>query len=179
MATWMGRDYLTLADLWPTNPKALVVGINPTPRSVESGHYYQGPYGKRFFTRLRDAGVLPAEPSVADDDLACQMGLAFTDLVKRPTPGASDLTRQEMDYGQAQLEKKLELTNVPLVIFVFKKPATQLLGRFPGHGLIGGKKIGLASVFVMPGPTERKAIADKAVRDLRELWQTTRCGTRL
>lgn len=66
LESWMGNTFLTLADLWPAYPKAVVVGINPTPRSVAAGHYYQGAYGKRFFARLRSVGILPTlQPTIA------------------------------------------------------------------------------------------------------------------
>jgi TDG/mug DNA glycosylase family protein len=38
LESWMGKTFLTLADLWPAHPKAVVVGINPTPQSVAAGH---------------------------------------------------------------------------------------------------------------------------------------------
>lgn len=72
---WMGADCLTLADLWPQNPRAILVGINPAAASVEVGHYYEGLAGRRMFGMLRDAGVLrsPCDEDASglhDDDLA-------------------------------------------------------------------------------------------------------------
>ncbi len=31
---WMGVRTLTLADIWPEHPRAMIVGINPAPSSV-------------------------------------------------------------------------------------------------------------------------------------------------
>ena len=44
---WMGTPVLTLRDLWPEQPRAVIVGLNPSLRSVEVGHYYQGRLGQR------------------------------------------------------------------------------------------------------------------------------------
>jgi hypothetical protein len=45
----------------------------------------------------------------------------------------------------------------------------QILGDFPGNGLLVGQKIGSASVFVMPAPFEATTTANKTLGDLREL----------
>jgi TDG/mug DNA glycosylase family protein len=37
---WMGSRVETLADLIPTDPRVLCVGINPAPISVAAGHYF-------------------------------------------------------------------------------------------------------------------------------------------
>lgn len=44
---WMGAEYLTLRDVLPESPRAVVVGLNPSPVSVAAGHYYQGQVGQR------------------------------------------------------------------------------------------------------------------------------------
>lgn len=166
----MGEEYLTLQDLWPENPKAVVVGINPSPVSVEIGHYYQGTLGIRLFERLKTAGVLGPSAVGFLDDVAYQAGVAFTDLVKRPTPRADKLRREELEIGREPLERKLLACEVPVVIFVYKKSATQLLGHFPGNGLLKDEKIGNARVFVMPGPFEATMTANKTLGALGALW---------
>lgn len=37
---WMDAEVLTLADVWPESPRAMIVGLNPAPASVAAGHYY-------------------------------------------------------------------------------------------------------------------------------------------
>ena len=37
-----GRDVETLADLPPLRNRLLFIGLNPSPVSVEAGHYHQG-----------------------------------------------------------------------------------------------------------------------------------------
>jgi hypothetical protein len=47
--TWMGEDTETLEDLLRPGLRAVAVGMNPSPKSVAAGHYYQGKYGQTFF----------------------------------------------------------------------------------------------------------------------------------
>lgn len=54
---WLG-DGMTLADLWPEGSiVAAVVGLNPAPKSVEAGHYYQGQEGRRQLLRMAQVGM--------------------------------------------------------------------------------------------------------------------------
>jgi hypothetical protein len=54
-----GQHVETLEDLLQPGLRAVCVGINPAPRSVRAGHYYQGNLGQRLFSRLSEAEVLP------------------------------------------------------------------------------------------------------------------------
>ena len=75
----------TLADLPPLRDRLLFVGLNPSPVSVEAGHYFQGRLGRTFWRRLITASILPAETEIdtADDTLVA-VGHGVTDLHKRP-----------------------------------------------------------------------------------------------
>lgn len=161
----MGQEILTLADLMPTRPRAVVVGINPAPTSVALGHYYQGRLGQMFFMRLRRVGALPAPCGAWDDDAAVASGFGFTDIVKRPTASASDLRKEEYTFGLRRLLESLQAVRPPLTVFTFKKSAEAVLGPFAGCGLLD-QRLGGSQVFVMPGPY---AARDAAKRDLAVL----------
>jgi double-stranded uracil-DNA glycosylase len=105
---WMGEQIETLADLFPAEPRAVCVGINPAPHSVEAGHYYQRRHGQRFFAWLRQAGLLDPDSDGFEDDAAVAVGIGFTDVVKRPTPHADLLTTTEKRHGAELLVEKLE-----------------------------------------------------------------------
>ncbi len=66
--------------------RAIFVGLNPSPASVRTGHYYQGTLGRRFWDRVREYGIVPWERVGAEDDFAIKLGFGFADLVRRPTP---------------------------------------------------------------------------------------------
>lgn len=170
---WMNQEVTTLADLWPAHLKAVIVGINPAPVSVTAGHYYQGNLGKGLFRRLKQAKILHISEHRFDDDSAVAQGLAFTDIVKRPSSSAGSVTPDEFRHGRQILQNKLEDHSVPLVIFAFKKPATVLFGNFSGNGFLSGTMLGNAQVFVMPGPYESAATANPTLDSLREFWQSS------
>ena len=144
-------SFLSLADLWPTPCRAVVVGVNPAPHSVEIGHYYQGANGARQMGRLREAGLLPPPGGGFVDDEAVAVGVGFTDVVKRPTARATDLSRAELATGRKVLREALAERGVPLVVCVFKPAAVALLGSVDAPGL-QRDSFGTSRVFLMPGP---------------------------
>jgi hypothetical protein len=82
-----GVDTTTLADLAPSRDGLLFVGLNPSPVSVEAGHYHQGRLGRRFWDRLKTATILPPHTDLAEaDDALVAAGHGITDLIKRPSP---------------------------------------------------------------------------------------------
>jgi double-stranded uracil-DNA glycosylase len=166
---WMGESIETLEDLLRPGLRAVCVGINPAPASVAAGHYYQGKVGQGFYERLRRAGILP-RASGWEDDLAFEMGLGFTDIVKRPTGGASEVRAEEFAYGRPLLTAKVEAVSPKLLLFVFKETAKKLLGPFAGNGLLAGRTLAGAEIFVMPGPYERRDLVEQRLRELGELF---------
>jgi double-stranded uracil-DNA glycosylase len=169
-----GEESETLADLLRPGLRAVVVGINPAPTSVAAGHYYQGTYGQRFFDRLRRAGGLP-DGDAFEDDRAFAAGIGFTDVVKRPTANADQVSAELAD-GREDLEAKLAGVDVPLVVFAFKAAAETLLGPLPKglYGVVPRRRIGNARVFVMPGPTAPTAEVDDAVKKLKRALRAAR-----
>ena len=81
-----GIPVQTLADLPPLRDRLLFVGLNPSPVSVEAGHYHQGRLGRTFWRRLMTAGLLPADTQIETaDDALLAAGHGITDLLKVPT----------------------------------------------------------------------------------------------
>src|SRR5207237_1110520 len=99
---WLDEEVETLEDLLRPGLPVVCLGINPAPRSVTAGHYYQGQLGQQFYRRLRSAGLLPNEPGW-EDDLAFANGVGFTDIVKRPTARANEIRPEEFAYGKPLL----------------------------------------------------------------------------
>ena len=80
-----GEEVETLADLPPLRDRLLFVGLNPSPVSVEAGHYHQGRLGQTFWRRLMTAGVIPrGTPIETADDALMAAGHGITDLIKLP-----------------------------------------------------------------------------------------------
>ncbi len=162
----MGERVTTLEDLLRPDLHAACVGINPAPRSVEAGHYYQGRLGQGFFERLRQAGVLPASFAGYEDDAAFAAGIGFTDIVKRPTVSAKEVTPAEFTHGRELLRGKLTEHKPELIIFTYTKTAQTLFGSFAGNGFVPGLQLTNTQVFVMPGPYENAATAAKTIQQL-------------
>jgi TDG/mug DNA glycosylase family protein len=167
---WMGQKVTTLSDLWPQDLRAVVVGINPAPRSVEIGHYYQGNLGQVLFRRLRNLGVLGHPAEGFEDDQALSIGIGFTDVVKRPTSNAAEVRPEELAFGKSILGAELAARQAPLVIFAFKQAAETMLGKFRGNGFISTSALGDTRAFVMPGPYESAATANATLKDLQIYW---------
>lgn len=143
LVEWRGEQVLTLADLIPERPRAVVVGINPAPKSVAVGHYYQGRLGQMFFARLRTAGVLPLSDGSWDDDQAFAAGLGFTDIVKRPTASAADLRREEFTHGADRLLARLEAVGHPCSCSLSRGPQRLSSGASTGQGCSTSASLGL------------------------------------
>lgn len=166
---WQGERVETLADLLRPGLRAVCIGINPSPVSVAAGHYYQGQIGRRFWQRLHQAGVIDAAGTGREDDAAFLAGIGFTDIVKRPTPRAAEISAAELRHGRELLAEKLLSHRPSLLIFTFKKAATALLGPFKGHGHRPELNLAGIPVFVMPGPYERADRVATALEQLRGL----------
>ena len=146
----------------------LIVGINPSPVSVACGHYFQGRLGKRLWTRLQEHGLL--EPSVpGEEDLAfVAAGNGLTDLVKRPTARAHELTAKELANGVASLKAKIRLWRPGLILFVYRPPAECLLGK---ENVRPGRCADLndCSTFLLAGPYASAAETLRVYAELRQL----------
>jgi len=163
----MGQEVLTLADIWPKTPRAMIVGLNPAPASVQAGHYYQGGSGRRQLGRLIDEGILADPHGPFFEASATDAGIGFTDIVKRPTPNEKLVGKAELEYGTATLERALAVHQVPLVICVYRHPAKVLLGGKPAPGLQTQRTSWGGRVFRLPGPYERSHNAAEVMGELR------------
>src|SRR5581483_5855247 len=91
------------------------VGINPSVYSATLGHYFARKTNRfwpafsrsRLSLKARQAlGVERLEP--IHDRVLPDHGFGFTDLVKRASPRATDLTRDEPTDGVAALARKIK-----------------------------------------------------------------------
>ena len=124
-----GTPVETLADLPPERGGLLFVGLNPSPVSVEAGHYHQGTLGRRFWSRLGRAGIVPSGVAAIDaDDALVAAGHGITDLLKRPTP-RDTATDAELTAGVGALWQKIAVWRPGAVVFIYRRAATTAAGR--------------------------------------------------
>lgn len=165
--SWMGDDVETLLDVPPQPNGVLLIGINPAPVSVAAGHYYQGRIGKRLWRRLERLGLLADPVPGAEDEAFAGAGHGLTDLVKRPTGSASELTEPELRAGIDDLRAKVRAWKPGLILFPFKEAARLLVGASiqPGPGpFFEG-----TPTFLLTGPYAPTAQTEKIDEELRRI----------
>jgi TDG/mug DNA glycosylase family protein len=149
-----GLPVETLADLPPEPGRLLFVGLNPSPVSVEAGHYHQGRLGRNFWRRLVTAGILPPGTDLggADDALVTE-GHGITDLLKLPTP-RDTASETQLRAGVGPLFQKVAIWRPTAVVFVYKRAAEACAGRrIPEPwGQVEGLALAARPCFLMPGP---------------------------
>lgn len=124
------------------------VGLNPSLKSAELGHYYAGP-GNQFWPFLHEAGFTDRLLTPQEDALALDFGIGLTDVVKRATRGVNDLTRTDFAPGLDVLRQKLAGVTPGLVAFNGKTGYQNALGRRIDYGLQSNAIEGVP-VFVCP-----------------------------
>jgi TDG/mug DNA glycosylase family protein len=166
-----GRTVETLADLPPLRDRLLFVGLNPSPVSVEAGHYHQGRLGRAFWGRLIQATILPGDTAIdTADDALVAVGHGITDIHKVPSPRdeASDAV---LRAGVGPLWTKVALWRPAAVVFVYKRAAEAVAGRALDEkwGQLHGVALSGRPCFLMPGPyapTEEVAEGLNLLRNL-------------
>ena len=166
-----GVSVETLADLPPLRDRLLFVGLNPSPVSVEAGHYFQGRLGQLFWRRLITAEILPADTQIASaDDTLAEAGHGLTDLLKVPTPRdeASDATLRS---GVGPLWQKVAIWRPAAIVFVYKRAAEIVASRplTESWGKLDGVAMSGRPCFLMPGPYAPQAEVTAALNFLRNL----------
>ena len=97
----------TLPDLLRPGLGLVFVGINPGSYSAAKGHYYAKP-GNLFWWALGESGIVEGRVTPEMDVSLIERGIGFTDVAKRPSNAASDLSKVEFAVGAATLIEKLK-----------------------------------------------------------------------
>jgi TDG/mug DNA glycosylase family protein len=146
--------------------RVLFSGINPSLYSAAVGHHFARP-GNRFWPALHAAGFTDRVLSPFDDATLLDRGYGLTNLVRRATATADELTAAELAAGGRALARKVRryrpaavaLLGVTAYRMAFARPRA-VLGRQP-EPLAG------ATVWVLPNPSGLNAhyqLADLARR---------------
>ena len=166
-----GRPVDTLADLPPLRNRLLFVGLNPSPVSVEAGHYHQGRLGRTFWGRLITTGILPADTAIeAADDALVAVGHGITDLLKAPT-ARDEATDEQLTRGVGTLWQKVAVWRPAAVVFVYKRAASIAAGRPLAEpwGQLTGVALAGRPCFLMPAPYAPRLEVDEGLNLLRNL----------
>jgi len=166
-----GEPIETLEDLPPLPNGLLFVGLNPSPVSVQAGHYHQGRIGRRFWRRLMTARVLAAATTIETaDDALVAAGHGITDLLKHPS-ARDEATDAELNAGVGPLWQRIAIWRPGAVVFVYKRAAEAAAGRRLEErwGRLEGIALSGRPCFVMPGPYAPAAEVADGLNLLRNL----------
>lgn len=157
------RDH-EVPDLLGPDLRLLFVGINPGLWTAATQTHFAHP-GNRFYPALFRAGIIldPISPSDgmsdADRESVRSRGIGITNLVRRATVRADELTKDELVAGGARLER-LVAERSPRVVAIagitayrsaFGRPKAKA-GRQPDDW-------GASQVWVVPNPSGLNAHA--------------------
>lgn len=151
----------TLPDYLQPGLDLVLVGLNPSIPSAQTGHYFANPRN-RFWRAFNAAGLAPEPLGPETGFRVLQYGIGMTDVVKRPTPGVGGLTAADFRQGAAALRERLLAATPRIVSFhgvtaasQYRRHADGVRQRVP-LGLQEWR-IGAALVFVTPNPSPANA----------------------
>jgi TDG/mug DNA glycosylase family protein len=153
------RRARTLPDLVAPDMRLLVCGLNPSLRAADAGIGYVTP-GNRFWPAALRAGLVSRD---RDGRHALRHhGVGITDLVKRASVGASELTRQEYVDGHARLERLCRWLQPGAVCFVGLAGWRAAVDRRAQPGW-QGPTVGGRPAYVMPSTSGLNAATPLSV----------------
>jgi len=115
-----------LPDYLETGLDVVFVGLNPSLKSAEVGHYYAGP-GNQFWPFQYEAGFTDRLLKPEEDAACLSYGIGLTDFVKRATRGVNDLADREFQVDDVRL--KIEEANPKCVCFNGKSGYQAAVGK--------------------------------------------------
>ncbi len=153
----------TLPDYLRPGLAIILIGLNPSTRSVQAGHYFANPRN-RFWPAVSAANLVGRPVGPEDDASLLADGIGFTDVVKRPTSQASGLTAADYRRDAPVLREKL-LRHAPRIACFHGLTAYRAYLRHgegiknPGNLELGRQElvIGASRVFVLPNPSPANA----------------------
>ena len=163
----------TLPDYLKPGLDIVSIGLNPSLPSVRAGFYFANPRN-RFWRALNTSGLLlaPLEPGIdAMQVLLERDGIGFTDVVKRPTAGGSELRAADYKTWAPVLREKLVIYAPRIAWFQGKQACLNYLMYGEGRRValdwgLQPFSIGASQVFVTPSPSPANAVY--ALEDLAE-----------
>jgi double-stranded uracil-DNA glycosylase len=136
----------TLPDTVGPGMRLLVCGLNPSVNAADAGVGFARP-GNRFWPAAIAAGLVSRDRDARHAFATHRMGM--TDLAKRATPRADELTRAEYRTGLARVERLVEWLRPGAVCFVGLAGWRAAVDRKAAAG-VQPRGIGGRPAYVMP-----------------------------
>jgi double-stranded uracil-DNA glycosylase len=152
------RRARTLPDTVGPGMRILVCGLNPSLVAADAGFGYAGATN-RFWPAAVTAGLVSRPRDPLHAVVAHRVGM--TDLVKRATPGAGELTPAEYRAGAERVRRLVEWLRPGVVLFV---GLAGWRAAVDGAAVAGPQPqpFGSAPAYVMPSTSGRNAHARSA-----------------
>ncbi len=146
----------TLPDIVAPNMRALVCGLNPSLHAAEAGVGFVSP-SNRFWPAAIAAGAVTADRKPFDALLEHRVG--FTDLVKRATARADEVTKAEFAAGYSRIERLVGWLRPERLVVVGITGWRAATGDSGANAGWLTATIGTTPVYLMPNPSGLNAHA--------------------
>ncbi|ORM34573.1 G/U mismatch-specific DNA glycosylase [Williamsia sp. 1135] len=151
------RD-VEISDLIGPGCRLLFVGINPGLWTAATGAHFARP-GNRFYPALYRAGIVDrvidasAGMKPADRDLLLERGVGITNMVRRATARADELSADEFREGADALVSTVERTAPKVVAVAGITAYRTAFGEKKAVAGLQERRFGNAEVWVVPNPS--------------------------
>ncbi|WP_345802257.1 mismatch-specific DNA-glycosylase [Microbacterium sp. AZCO] len=145
-------------DLLPEHPLLVFVGINPGLWTAATNTPFAHP-GNRFYPALAAAGIIPRVPAFSegfsDDDrrLLTDRGIGISNLVRRATARADELSRDELREGAARLERDAAHWRARVIAVVGLTAYRQGFARPKATAGRQPESLGGSELWIVPNPS--------------------------
>jgi len=161
--------FQSLPDYLASNLDLVFIGINPGLYSVEKGHYFARSTN-RFWpafsrSRLSEKVRLGLGTDVLGPIHDCELrrfGIGLTDMVKRPSANASEISPAEFAEWVPRLRRKLQRIKARVACFhglTAYRPFQKFVCRSSELPVLGlqATRIGATRIYVVPNPSPANA----------------------
>ena len=132
--------------------RVLFCGINPGLYSGAVGHHFARP-GNRFWPTLAASGFTPRLFSPYEEAELLTLGLGITNLVRRATASADELTDEELRRGAQALQRKLRRHRPRYIAFLGMGAFRSAFGRPTAAVGPLDEEVGGARAWLLPNPS--------------------------
>jgi double-stranded uracil-DNA glycosylase len=145
-------------DLVGPDVRLLFVGINPGLWTAATQTPFAHP-GNRFYPALAEAGIIPRLPSFAaglsdaDRQAFVDAGIGISNLVKRATVRADELSRDELRAGAARLALDVARWKPVVVAIVGLTAYRQGFGHAKARAGKQPERLAESELWVVPNPS--------------------------
>src|SRR5215212_6234980 len=130
----------------------LFAGINPGLYTAAIGRHFGRP-GNRFWPALHSGGFTPRLFSPFEESLLLDLGFGITNIVRRATVRADELTDGELRAGGRRLEAKVKRWRPTVVAFVGIGPYRIVSGIKDARVGLQKDLFGGSRAWVLPNPS--------------------------